>query len=72
MSDADSESSTVELSPEVYARVESRVQNSEFDDTATYVEFVLVELLDRLKDDSDGMENNEEVRERLRELGYLE
>lgn len=69
---SNSDSSTVELSPEAYSRVESRVENSDFNDTAAYVEFVLMELIDRLERNNNMTEDDEEVRDRLRELGYIE
>jgi Arc/MetJ-type ribon-helix-helix transcriptional regulator len=64
--------STVELSTDTYTRVESRVERSEFDDVSEYVEFVLDSLLDELEGGSDSSDDDEEVRDRLRELGYLE
>lgn len=66
------ENTTVELSCDIYSRVETRVERSEFDDVSKYVEFVLDSLLAELEGESESSDDDEEVRDRLRELGYLE
>jgi hypothetical protein len=64
---------TVRLSPDTYARVSRRVADSDFDSVDGYVEFVLEELLGRLEGTAEEpLGQDEEVRDRLRELGYLD
>ncbi|MXR50992.1 CopG family transcriptional regulator [Halovenus sp. WSH3] len=68
----DGDDTTVTLGSDIYARVEKRADQSEFDDVSEYVEYVLDSLLTELEGQSESAEDDEEVRERLRELGYLE
>ena len=69
--DADRE--VVEIDADLHARVADRVVDSEFDSVDEYVAFTLEELLVQLEGTADdATEQDEEVRDRLRELGYLE
>ena len=66
------EDPTVALSTDTYATLLRRVDDSDFDSADEYVEFVLTELFAQLEGPRASTENDEEVRDRLRELGYLE
>jgi len=68
------ERATVTLDSELYERVADRVIESDFDSVDEYVSFTLEELLAELEGTPDerSEEQDEEVRDRLRELGYLD
>lgn len=70
------EKKAVFLPAELYSRIEERVRATEFNSVEDYVTFVLEEIL---KDESEEEEEpvfskaeEEEVKKRLRALGYLE
>lgn len=68
------ESKAVYLSANLYGRVEERLSNAGFGSVDEYVIFVLEEVL---KDDEEDTvaftkEEEEEVKNRLRALGYLD
>lgn len=67
---------TVELPEDTVVRLEERVAASEFDSTQEYLTFVIRELTEprpELGDSSSvGSQREEEVRDQLRSLGYLE
>ena len=63
---------TVELDPVLYDRLCERVDGSEFEDASAYVEFVLETLFTELDVNTSNDGDDEEVRNRLRELGYLD
>jgi len=75
MSDSDERDVGVSVRADLYKRIERRVADSEFNDVDEYIEFVLEELLSQLEGTGslDGdTSGNEEVQDRLKELGYLE
>ena len=62
------------LRAELYDRVENRITDLDFGSVDEYVEFVITEIL---KDEDDGEvtfseEEEEEVKKRLKALGYLD
>ena len=68
------ESKAVLLSAELYSRIEERVKETGFGSVDEYVTFVLEEVL---KEEGEGetafsKEEEEEVKKRLRALGYLD
>ena len=68
------ESKAVFLSAELYGRIEERVTATGFGSVEEYVTFVLEEVL---KEEGEGetafsKEEEEEVKKRLRALGYLD
>ncbi|MEE8374223.1 MAG: CopG family transcriptional regulator [Dehalococcoidia bacterium] len=68
------ENKAVYLSANLYGRVEERLSNAGFGSVDEYVIFVLEEVL---KDDEEDTvaftkEEEEEVKQRLRALGYLD
>ncbi len=68
------EKKSVLLPAELYQKIEERVKDAGFGSVDEYVIFVLEEVL---KDDEEGeqamsKEDEEEVKKRLKALGYLE
>jgi len=65
----------VSLSAELYDRIEARVKATEFDSVEEYVNFILEEVL-REEDEDEGRafskEDEEEVKKRLKALGYMD
>lgn len=74
MTDENLDRNEITIRADVYDRISQRVGESEFDTVDQYADFVLEELLDRLSEEHSkhDKENDEEVRDRLKELGYLE
>lgn len=66
---------SVVLSTELYARIEERVKNTGFGSVDEYVIFVLEEVLKEEGEAEGGAfskEDEEEVKKRLKALGYLD
>jgi len=67
---------SVELPERIVERVEARLPRTEFDSSAEYVTYVLEEVLYRVEqetEDDDFEEVDEdEVKDRLKSLGYLD
>ena len=65
----------VPLPAELYDRIEARVKATEFDSVEEYVIFILEEVL-REEDEDEGRafskEDEEEVKKRLKALGYMD
>ena len=72
----DGDRAPVELPERVLSRVERRVERTDFGSASAYVTFVLEEVLASVEtgDDLDDAEtvDEDEVRDRLRSLGYLD
>lgn len=64
------------VSDDVANRIETRVQQTEFETVDEYAEFVLSEVVTRVERESDmpaePSPSTEGVQERLESLGYLE
>jgi len=64
----------VYIPEEIYNKIEQRVADTEFDSVDEYIAFVLAEVL-KENDEEDrpaySKEDEEEVKKRLRDLGYL-
>jgi Arc/MetJ-type ribon-helix-helix transcriptional regulator len=70
---SDGDHAAVELPERVLSRIERRVEHTDFDSTSAYVTFVLEEVLASVEaDDLDDTVDEDEVRDRLRSLGYLD
>lgn len=67
---------TVDLPGHVVERVEERLGRTEFDSVEEYVTFVMEEVLSRVEDETEDDEyegvDEDEVKERLESLGYLD
>ena len=68
--------SSVELPAEVHGRIERRVEGTDFDSVDEYVTFVLEEVLHYAESGSGNMTDEavdeDEVKDRLRSLGYID
>ncbi len=65
----------VRLPPELYGRIEKRVKDAGFSSVDKYVIFVLEEVLKGEVDEEEtsfSEEDEEEVKKRLKTLGYLD
>lgn len=64
----------IEISENLYKKVEEKIKDSEFTSVSDYVSFVLRELIDAEVDGESELTEEEEdkVKERLRSLGYLD
>lgn len=70
---SDGDRAAVELPERVLSRVERRVERTDFDSASAYVTFVLEEVLASVEaDDLNDAVDEDEVRDRLRSLGYLD
>lgn len=75
MTGTSGEGEAVHLPPDIVAKVESRLQHTEFGTTDEYVAFVLRETLARVEQQRDPSErelDRTEVERRLESLGYLD
>ena len=65
----------VELPERIVERVENRLPRTEFDSTPEYITYVMEEVLYRVEqeteDDDFEAVDEDEVRDRLKSLGYL-
>ena len=69
------ESKALYLSAELYGRIEERVRETGFGSVDEYVTFVLDEVLKEVGEETEvafSKEEEEEVKKRLRALGYLD
>ena len=67
------EKKTVFLPTELYSKVEERVKATDFGSVDEYVEFILEEVVNEEEDEKAFSEEEEnEVKKRLKDLGYLD
>lgn len=70
------EPQAVELPGRLVDRVEARLPRTDFDTPGEYVSYVLEEVLYRVEEETEDDEvetaDEEEVKDRLKSLGYLE
>ena len=69
------DSRDVRLSPSVADRIDDRLPHTEFESVDAYVDYVLAVVLDEVETDertADPEVDEQQVRERLESLGYLE
>ena len=64
------EKRTVSLPTELYDRIDERAKATEFDSVDDYVIFVLEEVLKEEGEEGKSASSEEEVKKRLRALGY--
>lgn len=76
MSNEYEQTRTVELPTRILDRVDDRLSRTEWDDPAEYITFVMEEVLyhveQETEDDDFEEVDEEEVKERLESLGYLD
>lgn len=70
------ETQPVELPVRIVDRVEKRLPRTEWDDPAEYITYVMEEVLYRVEKDTEDDDfepvDEEEVKDRLKSLGYLD
>jgi hypothetical protein len=70
------ETDTVELPTRIVERVEARLPRTEFDSTGEYITYVMEEVLYRVEQETEDEDyeevDEEEVKNRLKSLGYLD
>lgn len=75
MSSEHEKTQVIELPARIIERIEARLPRTEWDDPAEYATFVLEEVLYRVEEETDDEEfeevDEDEVKERLESLGYL-
>ncbi|MEF8813594.1 MAG: hypothetical protein V5A55_07215 [Halovenus sp.] len=66
----------VELPERIVERVEDRLPRTEWESPAEYITYVVEEVLYRVEEETEGDDfeavDEEEVKERLKSLGYLD
>ncbi len=62
----------VKISDEVYQKIEKRAKEKGFSSVDEYVEEVLKELLKSIEEEQYSKEDEEKIKERLRDLGYID
>ena len=71
-------SKNIQISAEIFSQLEERVKQTDFQTVDAYVEYILEQVLNKLKNgsshESKGLTSKEEsqVKQRLHDLGYLE
>jgi Arc/MetJ-type ribon-helix-helix transcriptional regulator len=63
---------TIQLPEEVAAAIEERIRGTGFGSVDAFVEFVLARLLERPGEGTFSEEDERNLRERLRSLGYID
>ena len=67
------EEKTVSLPAELYGKIEQRIAGTEFSSVDEYVNFVLAEVLKEEEPETTfSKEDEEQVKKRLKALGYLD
>jgi len=69
-------SRTIELPDRIVERVERRLPRTEWDEPAEYITYVMEEVLYRVEEETEDDDfeavDEEEVKDRLKSLGYLD
>jgi Arc/MetJ-type ribon-helix-helix transcriptional regulator len=60
----------IEIKNEIYEKIKKRIEKSEFSSVEEYVNFVLEEVI-KENEGEITEEEEEQIKERLRSLGYL-
>ncbi|MBD3204409.1 CopG family transcriptional regulator [Candidatus Woesearchaeota archaeon] len=65
----------IKIPEEMYFKLEKRAKDSDFEDVDSYVEFILLQVIERIENEQDDEELSEEdeerIKQRLKSLGYL-
>lgn len=74
-SDVDEDTQTLELPTRIVSRVEARLPRTEWETPEAYIAYVLEEVLYRVEKETEDDDfepiDEEEVKDRLKSLGYL-
>lgn len=63
---------TVELDADTYVQVEEIAKNNGYDTVEKFIESLLSEVIKESKSSEVSKEDEEKIKERLKNLGYLE
>jgi len=68
---------TIELEPEIDAKLKERATQAGFDSLSTYVNYILRQVLESLESEQDEQQDDEldkveKSKDMLRKLGYIE
>lgn len=73
--DSNEQTRAVELPDRIVSRVEARLPRTEWETPAEYITYVMEEVLYRVEEETEGDDfepvDEEEVKDRLKSLGYL-
>ena len=67
----------VEINDNVYSVLEARAEEKDFDETDEYIRYLLDQIVEKIKREKQGQESyseeeEEKVKRRLEDLGYLD
>lgn len=69
----DSQFTSISIPTTLYKKIEERLEGTEFTSVEAYVTFVLNEVVsDEEEEQSFSQEDEAEIKQRLRDLGYLD
>lgn len=67
----------IEIDDDKYSILEARAEEKDFDETDEYISYLLDQIVDKIKREKQGQESyseeeEEKVKSRLEDLGYLD
>ncbi|MBC5792925.1 MAG: CopG family transcriptional regulator [Nanohaloarchaea archaeon] len=67
----------IEVDDDIYSVLEARAAEKDYAETEEYIEYLLKQIVDKIKrekqeDEGYSEEEEEKVKERLKDLGYLD
>ena len=67
----------IEIDDDKYSILEARAEEKDFDETDEYISYLLDQIVDKIKREKQGRESyseeeEEKVKRRLEDLGYLD
>lgn len=72
----DEDTRSIDLPERIVSRVEARLPRTEWDDPAEYITYVMEEVLYRVEEETEDDDfepvDEQEVKDRLKSLGYLD
>ena len=75
MTNSNEQTRSVELPERIVSRVDARLPRTEWETPAEYITYVMEEVLYRVEEETEGDDfeavDEEEVKDRLKSLGYL-
>lgn len=63
---------SIKISSEIYEKIKEKIEIAGFDDVTEFVNFILAEFLKKTSANKSKEAYEEEIKERLKALGYLE
>lgn len=69
----ESDKREISISSDIYEQIENKIKGTEFNSVSKYVEYVLKQVLEKTSEkEVYSKEEEEQVKKRLKGLGYLE